>query len=138
MYIHTYVFIQVFHVASKKIIEWDFSCLMLSIFLGAIPTSANTMAMMGMQVIQLTRTQVEKYSFGEGGSKQFVGALWSIYIYSCWRCHHLRWLAPAGHDHWLYRYPQSSEVISKRSGTIWKAIAKDPHIPSCLSNQGTA
>jgi hypothetical protein len=34
--------------------------------------------MMGMQVIQLTRTQVEKYSFGEGGSKQFVGALRSI------------------------------------------------------------
>ena len=79
--IYTHVFIQVFHVASKKIIEWNFSCLMLSIFLGAIPTSANTMAMMGMQVIQLTRTQVEKYSFGEGGSKQFVGALWSIYIF---------------------------------------------------------
>ena len=81
MYIHTYVFIQVFHVASKKIIEWDFSCLMLSIFLGAIPTSANTMAMMGMQVIQLTRTQVKKYSFGEGGSKQFVGALRSIHTF---------------------------------------------------------
>ena len=106
----------------KRFLEWDFSCLMLSIFLGAIPTSANTMAMMGMQVIQLTKTQVEKYSFGEGGPN----SLWEHYgafIYSCWRCHR----------HWLYRYPQSSEVISKISGTIWKAIAKDPHIPSCLS-----
>lgn len=54
---------------------------MLSIFLGDLPTSANTMAMMGMQVIQLTRTQVEKYSFGEGGSKQFVGALRSIHTF---------------------------------------------------------